>query len=54
MQWAAAHGKRVSGQELEIPEMAPGPYRFCVNRGPEITCEAGLLARGSTLSLTIR
>lgn len=56
-QWAHAQssGSPISPGRIEIPNLAPGPYRVCVKRkeGAMDECRDGTLTAGSTLALKV-
>ena len=51
MEWAEAQGEGERGEFIQIPNVAPGVYRFCVFRDAADVCSEGTLAPGSVLSL---
>ena len=56
-EWAHAQrgGSALAPGSIEIPNLAPGPYRFCAARKGDADdeCREGTLAAGSTLSLGV-
>ncbi|HEX6088348.1 MAG TPA: carboxypeptidase-like regulatory domain-containing protein [Thermoanaerobaculia bacterium] len=55
LEWARANGQQLTRELLEIPHMAPGPYRLCATpqgAAAEV-CREGTLARGAVLELTV-
>ncbi|HYC88758.1 MAG TPA: carboxypeptidase-like regulatory domain-containing protein [Thermoanaerobaculia bacterium] len=55
IEWARANGQQSTKELLELPNMAPGPYRLCAAPkagGPDV-CRDGTLARGALLELTV-
>lgn len=53
--WARAQGAAPPGSgTIDLPAMAPGPYRFCATpAGQPESCSDGTLAAGSTLTLAV-
>jgi hypothetical protein len=55
VEWARTNGQQLTRELLEVPNMAPGPYRLCATpkAGAAEVCREGTLGRGALLELAV-
>lgn len=59
--WARAQGEMLTGEQLRIPNLAPGSYRFCTmvpvvrspNANAETVCKDGILPPAGVLNINL-